>query len=207
MCLAILHDRQIGLEFGGFSALALLSITPSGFETAPILSLDGKTFSFGLLFGAQLIDQIDQPGFAGLVALPLHLKLLEGLSPLLLRISPSLLERGFKLGDASGGFGADLIGALRGGLGALFGGLNDGFGVGAAFLFDQQAVGEVAGGRLRGFELAAQLCDFALNFAAFGQGGIAGLFGGGDRLGRQPALLLECGFSVLHGNFPKRLQG
>ena len=178
--------------------LGCLLLSPNGFPPVPVLT-------FGVLFRAQLIECGGQPDFVGFAALSFGLKTLLGFGQLFGCIGAGLLEEGFQLGDASSGFGADFAKRVVGGLNLLFGCLDSYFGVGAAFLFDQQTVGEITGGSLSGFKLAAQLFDFGLDLALFGHGGVARLFGRRRRLSGSCALLIKSCLGVSHGDFPKRI--
>ena len=95
---------------------------------------------------------------------------------------------------------------FRSGLNALFGGLNGGFGGGAAFLFHQQPISEFAVDGLGGFEATALIVGFVPQLLLFGDGGVASLFGGSNGLCADRALLFESRLGVLHGEFPEGVQ-
>ncbi|MCU0808661.1 MAG: hypothetical protein MUC53_12245 [Candidatus Contendobacter sp.] len=153
-----------------------------------------------------MIEHSQQPRLAGFTTLALGFEALPGFSQLLRHICSRLLQNCFSLGNTSGRFGADLGDGVHSCLNALFGGLNGGLGGGAALLFHQEAVGEFAGGGLRGFQFAPEIIHCGLRLLSFGDSGVPGLFSFQDGLRGGRALLVEGRFSVLHGDFPESIQ-
>ncbi|MDS4021839.1 MAG: hypothetical protein RKR03_15275 [Candidatus Competibacter sp.] len=159
-----------------------------------------------MLFGANLIEHGQQPRLASFTTLALGFEALPGFSELFRHVSSRLSQNCFSLGNTSGSFGADLGDGVHGRPNVLFGGLNGGFGGGAAFLFHQEAVGEFAGDGLGGFEFAPEIASGGSSLPLLGDGNVAGLFGFRNRLGGGVPLFVEGRFGVVHGDFPERIQ-
>lgn len=193
-------------QFGIFALSGFVLLPPEGFLMIPITALGCEGLAFDLLFGANLIEHGQQPRLASFTTLALGFEALPGFSELLRHIRSRLLQNCFSLSDTSGSFGADLGDGVHGRPNALLGGLNGGFGGGAAFLFHQEAIGEFAGDGLDGFEFAPEIASCGLSLPLLGDGDVAGLFGFRNRLGSGVPLFVEGGFGVVHGDFPERVQ-